>query len=315
METMERIVSRRQHVHQLIRRRRRLASRILPGQHFLEPQPGWGSGSRPSQAGLFAATRNPSLIIGDEEHMRNGIDAVDSGDLGVSVLSVTNLRARRKSKRAPDDVLECSFPACPEQYSLLPLAMNISIILAHPHPGSFNHAIAATAAETLRQNSHAVRLHDLCAEQFDPLMPAAEFARDVQLEEVVAHHCEEIVNADGIIVVHPNWWAMPPAILKGWLDRVLRPEVAYRFEAGKSIGLLKAQTAIVFNTSNTPAELERALYDDPLETLWKKCVFSLCGVPLIHRRLFSVIITSTPEQRAAWLAEVRQTVAGFFPTR
>ena len=146
-------------------------------------------------------------------------------------------------------------------------------------------------------------------------MRDAEIPKDAALDPVVQQHCREVAEAQGYVVVHPNWWAMPPAILKGWLDRVLRPEVAYRFEAGKSIGLLKAQTAIVFNTSNTPAELERALYDDPLETLWKKCVFSLCGVPLIHRRLFSVIITSTPEQRAAWLAEVRQTVAGFFPTR
>jgi putative NADPH-quinone reductase len=208
---------------------------------------------------------------------------------------------------------ESTFPVQLQQRSLRALSMNVSIILAHPNLGSFNHAIAATAADTLRHHGHAVVLRDLCAEQFDPLMPAAEFARDARLDAVVARHCEEVVNADGIIVVHPNWWAMPPAILKGWLDRVLRPEVAYRFVAGNPVGLLKAKAAVVFNTSNTPAELERALYDDPLETLWKKCIFSLCGVPQIHRRLFSVVITSTSEQRAAWLDEVRATVTRFFP--
>ena len=193
--------------------------------------------------------------------------------------------------------------------------MKISIILAHPNPGSFNHAIASTAAETLRGNGHQVRLRDLCAERFDPLMPAAEFARDAQLAPTIAQHCREIAEADGIIIVHPNWWAMPPAILKGWLDRVLRPEVAYRFVAGKSVGLLKAQVALVFNTSNTPLELERSLYDDPLETLWKKCVFPLCGVPRCERQLFSVVITSTPEQRQTWLAKVAATVTANFPRK
>jgi putative NADPH-quinone reductase len=193
--------------------------------------------------------------------------------------------------------------------------MNISIILAHPNPGSFNHAIAGAAADMLRQNGHQVVLHDLCQEQFPSLLPAAEFQKDAKLDPFVTRHCTEIVNADGIIIVHPNWWSMPPAILKGWLDRVLRPEVAYRFVAGQSVGLLKARVALVFNTSNTLAELERQLYDDPLETLWKKCVFPLCGVPRCERQLFSVVITSTPEQRAAWLAEVRATVERIFPGR
>jgi len=191
--------------------------------------------------------------------------------------------------------------------------MKISIILAHPNPGSFNHAIAHTAAETLRASGHEVRLRDLCAEQFDPLMPAAEFATDAKLDATLAPHCREIAEADGIIIVHPNWWAMPPAILKGWLDRVLRPEVAYRFVAGISVGLLKAQAALVFNTSNTPLELERKLYSDPLETLWMKCVFPLCGVTRCERHLFSVVITSSPQQREEWLNKVKVTVARNFP--
>jgi putative NADPH-quinone reductase len=191
--------------------------------------------------------------------------------------------------------------------------MQISIILAHPNPGSFNHAIAQVAAETLRGNGHEVRLRDLCAENFQPLLAAAEFARDAKLDAALTQHCREIAAAEGIIIVHPNWWAMPPAILKGWLDRVLRPEVAYRFVAGKSVGLLKAQAALVFNTSNTPLELERSLYDDPLETLWLKCVFPLCGVTRCERHLFSVVITSTPSQRKEWLNAVKAAVARTFP--
>jgi NAD(P)H dehydrogenase (quinone) len=196
--------------------------------------------------------------------------------------------------------------------------MNISIILAHPNPGSFNHAIANMAADTLRQNGHKVTLHDLCQEQFPPQLSTAEFQKDAKLEPEVARHCGEIASADGIIVVHPNWWGMPPAILKGWIDRVLRPDVAYRFVEGDTgegvpVGLLKARAAIVFNTANTPDERERKAFGDPLETLWKNCVFDLCGVKNVQRRTFTVVVTSTPQQRATWLAGVRETVAQSFP--
>ena len=96
----------------------------------------------------------------------------------------------------------------------------------------------------------------------------------------------EIAQAQGIVIVHPNWWGQPPAILKGWVDRVLRPEVAYRFREGDAgdgvpVGLLKAKAAVVFTTSNTPRERELASFGDPLETLWKNCIFGLCGVPLV----------------------------------
>jgi NAD(P)H dehydrogenase (quinone) len=196
--------------------------------------------------------------------------------------------------------------------------MNISLILAHPNPGSFNHAIATAAADALRQNGHEVVFHDLCQEQFPPLLSAAELRKDAKLDPIVARHCEEIATADGIIIVHPNWWGMPPALLKGWIDRVLRPEVAYRFVAGDQgegvpVGLLKAKAAIVFNTANTPDKRERKIFGDPLETLWKNCVFDLCGVKNVQRRTFSVVITSTSQQRTQWLAGVRKTVRRIFP--
>ena len=196
--------------------------------------------------------------------------------------------------------------------------MNISIILAHPNPGSFNHVIASTAADSLRRNGHEVVLHDLCQEQFPPLLTAAELQKDARLEPVLVRHCLEIASADGIIIVHPNWWGMPPAILKGWIDRVLRMEVAYRFVPndkgeGVPVGLLKAKTAIVFNTANTPDDRERSVFGDPLELLWKKCVFDLCGVKNVQRRTFSVVVTSTPEQREQWLADVRRIAGAQFP--
>ena len=196
--------------------------------------------------------------------------------------------------------------------------MKISVILAHPNRGSFNYAIADTAAATLREAGHTIFFHNLYAEKFDPLLPYPEIARDAVLPPVVADHCREIASADGIVIVHPNWWGMPPAILKGWIDRVLRPGIAYRFAEmdsgeGIPIGLLKAKSVIIFNTSNTPADREQEVFGDPLERIWKDCIISFCGIPCCHRRMYGVIVTSSEEQRKAWLGEVRDLIWCTFP--
>jgi putative NADPH-quinone reductase len=112
--------------------------------------------------------------------------------------------------------------------------------------------------------------------------------------------------------------SVPPAILTGWIDRVLRPKVAYRFDEGDSgegtpVGLLRARGAVVFNTSNTLPDREARVFGDPLERIWKDCIFGLCGVPNVERQTFGVIVTSTPAQRRAWLEQVRATVARHFP--
>lgn len=109
-----------------------------------------------------------------------------------------------------------------------------------------------------------------------------------------------------------------PAILKGYIDRIFRPGVAYRFEEGDGgegipRGLLKAKAAVVFNTSNTSLERETEVFGDPLETLWKNCIFDLCGVSTFYRRTFGVIVTSAAEQRRAWLDEVQDMVNRYFP--
>ncbi len=196
--------------------------------------------------------------------------------------------------------------------------MNVLIVLAHPDPSSFNHALAAAAARASARNGHAVVFHDLHAEAFDPILPAGEFPRSASLPPSVEQHCRELAAADGIVVVHPNWWGQPPAILKGWIDRVLRPGVAYAFAEGDGgegvpMGLLRARTAVVLNTSNTPADREREVFGDPLESIWKRCVFDLCGVKDVRRRTYGVVVTSTPEVRARWLADAAELVGTAFP--
>ncbi len=195
--------------------------------------------------------------------------------------------------------------------------MKILVILAHPRKGSFNHAIADAVAGALAADGHSVTLHDLCAEKFDPLLPAEEIAKGARLDPVVERHCAELRAAGGLVFVHPNWWGQPPAVLTGWIDRVVRPGVAYEFAEGDSgegvpIGLLNGKKALVFNTTDTPAVREREVFGDPLENIWKRCVFGFCGITDHMRKTFGVIVTSTDAERKAWLDDARRTAMAFF---
>ena len=118
-------------------------------------------------------------------------------------------------------------------------------------------------------------------------------------------------------MIHPNWWGQPPAILKGWVDRVFRHGLAYRFGEndkgeGVPVGLLKAKAAVVINTANTPEDREKEVFGDPLVNLWRTCVFDFCGISEFHRLLFTPVIVSSEEERDGWIDEAKGVCRGVF---
>jgi putative NADPH-quinone reductase len=194
--------------------------------------------------------------------------------------------------------------------------MKVMVIIGHQNTekNSFCHAIARTAVQELEAVGHEAIYHDLYDENFDPILPHDEIPKGSNRDPVVQKHCDEATAAGGFVVVHPNWWGQPPAILKGWVDRVFCQGVAYEFgEAGAVIAHFEGKKAVVFTTSNTPRDLEIELFGDPLENLWKNCIFGFCGAGDFHRRNFESIVMSTAEERSQWLAVVRQTVRERFP--
>ncbi len=189
--------------------------------------------------------------------------------------------------------------------------MNVLVVLAHPNPCSFNHAIAFTTVEALKGLGHTVKFHDLYAEKFNPVLEQTETA--TLTDAAVRRHTEDLAAAEGLVIVHPIWWGMPPAVLVGWVDRVFRMGVAYRFQevapgVGIPVGLLKADRAIVFNTSNTPLEAEALRCRDAMGGLWQHCILDTCGVKNYQRRLFTPMNTASQGQREEWLKEAADMI-------
>lgn len=192
--------------------------------------------------------------------------------------------------------------------------MKALVVVSHPSPESFNHALADAVRRKWASLGCDVAFHDLYLERFQPLLTAEEARGAPSFDPLVRTHIAQLQESDLLAVVHPNCWGAPPAMMKGWIDRVFAPEAAYTFAKGtnqkdESIGLLKMRAALVLNTGNTVLEREQNHFGDPLDRIWRRCILNFCGVQEVSRALFGVVATSSPDQRAAWLQQAQVMAA------
>lgn len=148
--------------------------------------------------------------------------------------------------------------------------MRAHIVVAHPEPQSYNAHLARIGRETLQARGWSVTVSDLYQMNFDPCERASHYASplepkrfDVQSEQRHASNTHtmpadvvaeiaRLEQADLLILQYPMWWHLPPAMLKGWIDRVFIYGNVYtskqRFENGRFIGK-KAMLSVTVGTS------------------------------------------------------------------
>ena len=118
--------------------------------------------------------------------------------------------------------------------------MRMLVVYCHPCPESFTAAVRDRAVAALGAAGHDVRLLDLHAMDFEPVMGAEERRGYHTLgdnEAPIAAHLDALRWCEGLLFIYPTWWYGLPAMLKGWLDRVWVPHATFRMpEPGKPIG-------------------------------------------------------------------------------
>lgn len=194
------------------------------------------------------------------------------------------------------------------------------VVLCHPNPKSYNHAVARTARERLEALGHRVVLHDLYEEGFDPVLRHAELRRRLSFDDLVQRHYHDLEQADGLVVVHPEWWSQPPALLKGWIDRVLMPGVGYEFEGEEfmpknKVALLGGKRALVLATTDAerPSEDDRPDSVEPLLAAVWRATLSYCGIVDFHFRMLHEMHDLEAADRREWLESVASLVEELYP--
>ena len=188
--------------------------------------------------------------------------------------------------------------------------MRVLIVTAHPREDSYNHAVSEAVERGFRKAGHDVTTLDLYAIGFVPAMSAAEHAaydsEQPLIDPMTAAHGELVRQAEVLAFVYPTWWSGPPAMLRGWLERVMEAGVAFTFdERGKVHPALSNVRRIVGITSyGSPWWVVKTLQDGGRRTLARALRMS-CGLrtPTTWLGLYSVD-TAGAEERKAFLDRV-----------
>jgi putative NADPH-quinone reductase len=193
--------------------------------------------------------------------------------------------------------------------------MRCLVVYAHPLDTSYCAALRAKAVETLEEARHEVRVVDLYGEGFDPVLSRQErldYHTSGANEANVRPHVELIRWAEALVFVYPTWWYGLPAILKGWLDRVWVPAVAFTMpKTGTPIrGLMDNIVRIVAVTTAGSTRWWMALMGNPGRRTLLSGIRALCGPRCRTRWLAHYDIDrSTPASRAAFLARIARELA------
>jgi putative NADPH-quinone reductase len=190
--------------------------------------------------------------------------------------------------------------------------MRILVVYSHPVPESFVAAIYRLTLETLEARGHEVRGLDLYAAGFEPALSTREresYHREGVNQRGIEEQIDQLRWAEGLILVYPTWWYALPAMLKGWLDRIWVPGVAFRMpvDGGAIIPLMTHIRLVAgISTYGSPWWLVRWVGDPG------RRIVMLGMKPLCARRCRSFWLalhrmdTATPRDRSAFLGRVRR---------
>ena len=193
--------------------------------------------------------------------------------------------------------------------------MRALVVYCHPNERSFTAAVRDTVLERLRAAGAETRICDLYARAFQPALSRQELEGYLDCPDNIAPVARDVADlrwCDTLIFVYPTWWYGLPAVLKGWLDRVLLPDVAFRMPDDQNADIRPALTHIkrlgVYTTCGASWWLTRYIGAPGRRTLLRG-VGILCAKPL--KTAFAAhysMDSATPDSLAKHLTRVARSV-------
>lgn len=188
------------------------------------------------------------------------------------------------------------------------------IVYAHPNSASFNHAIKETLVRVLKDKGQDVRIRDLYALHFDPVLKADDFKiflagktpRDIEIEQ------DHVRWADQITFLYPIWWSRMPSIAAGYIDRVFSKGFAYDYTATGPVGLIPGKKVCIINTLGAPLPaVESSGVIKAMGQIIDNETFRFCGMEMVEHKYFGSVPTVTEEERKKMLEEVAVLAASW----
>lgn len=193
--------------------------------------------------------------------------------------------------------------------------MKALVVIAHPCDDSFCHAAADAARRGLDRAGHDSTVLDLYRSGFAAAMSPAERAAyhsDIPiLDDQVAEHARLLGDAEILVFVYPTWWAGLPAILKGWLERVMVPGVGFVFDDRGKVrpGLPHVRRLVGISTYGSPRWYVKLVNDNGRRIITRALRMS-CGWRARPSWLaLYAMDTTSADERAEFLRRIETRTA------
>jgi putative NADPH-quinone reductase len=183
---------------------------------------------------------------------------------------------------------------------------NVLIINGHPNKGSFNFGLMNAYREGAEKAGAKVQQIIIADLQFDPNLKYG-YQKRTDLEPDLLDAWGKILWADHLVWVHPVWWGGFPAIMKGFIDRLFLPGLAFKYRENSVWWdkLLIGKTAHIMTTMDQPGWYYRIFFGRPSINQLKKSILEFCGVKPVKVTIIGIIKTSDKTQRKKWMDKVR----------
>jgi len=151
--------------------------------------------------------------------------------------------------------------------------MRSLLVLAHPDADALIHGMADRFSRRVEALGGEVDVLDLYRDGFDPAVSASEYAgwREKRIPDEIAAYQQRLTEADNLVLAYPVWWATPPAMLQGWLQRVMTNGFAFTFDDSGARGLLSHKTGLLVNVGSPNSASLSAQYLEPIQGVLKYC--------------------------------------------
>lgn len=188
--------------------------------------------------------------------------------------------------------------------------MKTVIVYSHPYEKSYNHAILESAIEGCRKNGHEVDVMDLYKDHFNPVMDINDllgFVKHYQVDPQSKDYGERIKDADHLVLIFPIWWGIMPAIMKGFIDKVVAPGSFYDYNDDKVTMHTTINPDIkvtIITTMNTEKERYKSYFGNAIEGALIRGTFNTVGIDKVEWKSLNMVKEVSMEQRKQWLEEV-----------
>lgn len=158
--------------------------------------------------------------------------------------------------------------------------MKATIIFAHPWHGSYNKAVLDEASQALEQGGHEITVIDLNKDGFNPVMTEADLAAYGQrksADPMVEKYNAILNQTEMVVLIFPIWWYDMPAIMRGFFDKVMLRDTAYREDENGLYPLRQINHTLILTTSTIPTDLIVEKFGDPINGTIIKATFGFIG--------------------------------------